>query len=251
MGVAHDHDLPRTASAVTTTALRDGARRRLVAAALVLPVGALVTVAVVAVSMPGAARLRPVVAAVGVALQVLLVVPRGLRIVRLWRAGRRERRGTGAADPVLVAVYPSAPLSALDAVVAVWAADDPEGPPVRVHAGDRSTRPMVDGGRTWATVVGGPAPWATYRLDDGTPVVGAGRTNLLQRWVTRGRVRDLRRRGWPLDRRIDAPYPRVEVPGRLGREVVRALWPALGVVLLVVLFGLLVSAAGRAPLLIR
>lgn len=225
--------------AVTLDDIRAGARRRLRAGLLALPLGvALVVVGVwvLMASAPDGARWR--VAAVGAVGQAALIAPRALRRWRLWRAVRRDVRTGDPVVPVRIAVYASGPLAALPAVVAIWPADDPHGAPHRIDAADRSGRPLVDGGRMWATVSGGPHRFATYRLEDGSPVVAAGRTNVLQRWQVRGHVRDLRRRGL-LDRRTDAPYPQPDVAGRLGSEVRQALGPMAALAAAVALVGLL------------
>lgn len=226
--------------AVTLDDIRDGARRRLRAGLLALPVGVAFVVVGVSISMssaPDVARWR--LAVVGAVAEAALVAPRTLRRWRLWRAVRRDVRTDDPVVPVRVAVYASGPLAALPAVVAIWHADDPHGAPHRIDAADGSASPLVDGGRMWATVGGGPHRFATYRLEDGSPVVAAGRTNALQRWQVRGHVRDLRRRGL-LDRRTDAPYPRPVVAGRVGTEVRQVLGPMAALAAAVALVGLIV-----------
>lgn len=228
------------APAVTLDDIREGARRRLRAGALALPVGVALVVAGVWVSMSsapdGAGWWR--LAAVGAVAEAALVAPRVLRRWRLWRAIRRDMRTGDPVVPVRVAVYASGPLAALPAVVAIWHAGDPHGAPHRIDAVDGSAVPLVDGGRMWATVGGGPHRFATYRLEDGSPVVAAGRTNALQRWQVRGHVRDLRRRGL-LDRRTDAPYPQPAVAGGVGTEVRQVLGPMAALAAAVALVGLL------------
>jgi hypothetical protein len=243
----HEVSLPpaRPTPATTLDDLRAGARRRWWAAVLTLPVGLLLAVTgawAITLDAVTVGRTRlVVVACIG---EVVLVVPRGWRRWRLRRAEHHDRRAAGTRVPVRIAVYPSAPLAALAAVVAVWPEHDPDGPPARVHAADRSAAPMADGGRMWATVVHGPHRFATYRLDDGTPVVAAGRTNVLQRWLVRARVRDLRRRGRPLDRRTDAPFPVPDVAGDVVAEVRSALAPMLAVAVAIPGVGLLIGLVG-------
>lgn len=212
-------------AALTLADLQADARHRLAAAVLALPVGLGIAVLAAWTATVSAPVLRPRMLVLAAAVEVGVVVPRGLRVWRLRRVRRHDRRASGPPEPVRVAVHAAQPFAALPAVVVVWPAHDPDGPPRRVDAADWSAAALVDRGRLWATVVGGPHRLATYRLDDATPVVAAGRTNALQRWLARAHVRDLRRRGLPLDRRADAPYPRPRRAGSWSLEVATALGP--------------------------
>ncbi len=235
-------DAPATTTPAPTVSLDEvwaGARRRLLAAVIALPGGVgLAVLAAWAATRPLAGAEWDLLAVGGVVLEVAVVVPRALRVWRLWRARRRDGEVQGEPHPVRLAVQASGPLAALPAVVAVWRADAPNDPPVRVDAVDRSALPLVDGGRMWATVVGGLHRLATYRLEDGTPIIAAGRTNLRQRWYARAEARDRRRVGG-LDRRPDAPYPAVRVDGDLVTELRAVAVPMATLALLVAGVGLL------------
>ena len=238
-------DAPATttpAPAVSLDEVWAGARRRLLAALIALPGGVgLAVLAAWAATRPLADAEWDLLAVGGVVLEVAVVVPRALRVWRLWRARRRDREVQGEPHPVRLAVQATGPLAALPAVVAVWRADAPNDSPVRVDAVDRSALPLVDGGRMWATVVGGLHRLATYRLEDGTPIVAAGRTNLRQRWYARAEARARRRVGG-LDRRPDAPYPAVRVDGDLVTELRAVAVPMATLALLVAGVGLLAIA---------
>lgn len=230
MGTAsHTGDAPArtdpTTLPLTVAALRRDARRRLVAALLALPAGLAVAGFAAWSTTVSAPTARSRVLGLAVVVEVVAVLPRTLRVWRLWRADRRDQRVVGDLVPVRIAAYRAQPLGALQAVLAVWHAHDADGPPARVDAADWSAVALVERGRLWATVVGGPHRLATYRLDDATPVVAAGRTNLLQRGLGRGHVRELRRHGTPLDRRVDAPYPRPRRAGSWSYEILTALGP--------------------------
>lgn len=237
------------APAVTTADIRAGAWRRLVAGLAALPGG----IALAAAMAWAASRLTPALGgwalfAIGAVADVAVLVPRVRRSWRLWRADRRDRRTSATpAVPVRIAVYASGRYSAVPALVAVWSADRPDGTPRRVDAADRSARPLIHGGRMWATVAGAPHRRATYRLDDGTPVVAVGRVSPLQRWLVRDHVRDLRRRALSLDRRMDAPYPRPATAAAFASELTAAITPMAVVAVLLLAVGVLGILPAPSP----
>lgn len=196
------------------------ARRRLYRTLGVLPFGVLTAWGVVIVTTaPGGLRQALLIA--GAAGQSLVVLPKVLRSYRLWRARWVARHAVGHEVAVQVAVFPTGTFLAV--VVAVW--EDAHQPaPSQVYAADMSATGLVEAGRVWATVPSGAHRLAIYRLEDGTPVIAAGRTNVLQRLQVRYAVVDRQRTGpHALDRPADAPYPRLARPRPWHVDAVRTV----------------------------